>query len=678
MALRQLTLIYFAGDCTNKFPHCNQCDGIVLLPKDPDILLTGVSHIIATIVNGPPWDDEALRYDIEFDDAVLVDPTMQLAQCDFRIFCYDDYARFLTANLAVQGIQVGETPSLDLDINGVLITGNVKLSATPGNTLSIQPDGLLSSFAETPLTPVDTQSVNLTATGTSNHTLQADVIISALAGNQVSIAADGLFVPQFVETPETPLAVVDTLTVDLTSSGTLGHTVQADVRVSTNIANQIQILPDGLYVAPDAPETGVIVVDTQSVNLTSSGVNGHTIQADVNISAVAGNQVTLNPDGLYVAGFVETPLTVVDTTTVNLTSSGVSGHTVQADVIISPNVGNQLSNPGNGLFVPAVVQTPLTVVDTTTVNLTNCGVDGHTVQADVIISPNAGNQLSNPGNGLFVAATVQTPLTVVDTSTVNLTSSGVDGHTVQADVIISPTAGNQLINIGNGLYVPDPGTDTLVDNGNRTFTHTSVDGIAVTFCQGIQTVRNDTACAGAGVGATKVIEAASFNGCELILQAEAKSYLSGAAASACAPGFLTPNGAGVFDLNGIDLNVVINNPSPCRQMDGWISTYIGTELFSPLGGTRDYAVRVSTMNSPNPPLYNQISRSTEISATANWRMSGGGYDQMLLNERGGFLPPSSARTIQVRTRLETFPGNQNTAIDFNCATVRLLGWAMNT
>ena len=47
--------------------------------------------------------------------------------------------------------------------------------------------------AATPITPVDTNSINLTVSGTLNHTLQADAIISPNANNQLSILGNGLF-----------------------------------------------------------------------------------------------------------------------------------------------------------------------------------------------------------------------------------------------------------------------------------------------------------------------------------------------------------------------------------------------------------------------------------------------------------------------------------------------------
>lgn len=56
-----------------------------------------------------------------------------------------------------------------------------------------------------------------------------------------------------------------------------------------------------------------------------------------------------------IEGTIATPITPVDTQSINLTVSGVNNHTLQADVIVSPNAGNRLSIQGNGLFASPMV-----------------------------------------------------------------------------------------------------------------------------------------------------------------------------------------------------------------------------------------------------------------------------------------------------------------------------------
>lgn len=183
--------------------------------------------------------------------------------------------------------------------------------------------------------------------------------------------------------------------------------------------------------------TPLSVTDTQSVDLTFIGNN---LSADVFVSAVAGNTLVLQPDGLYVASGGGEATTVSDTTTVDLTLTGVD---ITADVIISPNAGNILIDDGSGLYVPTSLPT---VSDTTTVDLTLAGIN---ISADVIISPNAGNSLINAGNGLFVSTIIGESTTVADTSTIDLTMTG---YQITADVLIDPAPDNIIQIAGGGLY----------------------------------------------------------------------------------------------------------------------------------------------------------------------------------------------------------------------------------
>lgn len=65
---------------------------------------------------------------------------------------------------------------------------------------------------QTPLTVVDTNSIDLTASGAFNATLQADARISATAGNIITVNADGLYVPKDVLTTLGYNAVTGVLT----------------------------------------------------------------------------------------------------------------------------------------------------------------------------------------------------------------------------------------------------------------------------------------------------------------------------------------------------------------------------------------------------------------------------------------------------------------------------------
>ena len=135
-------------------------------------------------------------------------------------------------------------------------------------------------------------------------------------------------------------------------------------------------------------------------------------------------------------------LAVQDTTSVDLT---LTGGVLSANVIISPNAGNQLQLLPNGLYV-APSTFSLNVIDTNTVDL---NLAGGNLSANVIVSPNAGNALQVLPNGLYVAPSTFS-LTVSDTNTVDL---NLVGNNLSANVVVSPNAGNALQVLPNGLYV---------------------------------------------------------------------------------------------------------------------------------------------------------------------------------------------------------------------------------
>lgn len=352
-------------------------------------------------------------------------------------------------------ITVVDSESVNLQSSGVdnhTIQAFVKLSSCAGNRLTTQTDGLC--VQETPLTTIDTPTLLLSTSGVSDHILQGSVRISACAGNRLAVQADGLCVQ---ETPNVPLTVVDTATIDLTSSGVDGHTLQADVKLSTTGGNQIQISGGGLYVAPFV-ETPFVANDSASIDFTTSGVNNHTLTGTVKVSAAAGNQIVTNVDGIFVAANVETPLVANDSPTINFTSSGTAGHTLTAAVNISNCPGNILRAGVDGLCVVETSETPITGTDTASVNLTVGGVNAHTVQADVKISATAGNQIAVNADGLFVAATpvaAQTPLVANDSASINFTTSGTDNHTLTGVVKVSATVGNLITTNGDGIYVAE-------------------------------------------------------------------------------------------------------------------------------------------------------------------------------------------------------------------------------
>lgn len=240
--------------------------------------------------------------------------------------------------------------------------------------------------------------------------------------------------------PETLIAVVDTPSVNLTSSGPFGHTLQADVIISPDAGNATVILPNGVYTpdlctaAADADPGAPVVFDV--TELLGADCLTHTV--------------------------TETPITVVDSNSVDLTSSGPFGHTIEADVNLSANPGNQIVELVDGLFVPAGTDVNIAVLDTACLDLSIVEAPAGTflISGAPVISPNPGNNISCVGNGLFVpvaAAVNPTVIQAVDNGCIELDAveAPADTWTITPTLVISPNAGNVAECLGNGLYVPE-------------------------------------------------------------------------------------------------------------------------------------------------------------------------------------------------------------------------------
>lgn len=97
-----------------------------------------------------------------------------------------------------------------------LNTSTNVLSISNGNAVDFT--SILPTFSQVAINPVDSTTVNMTANGTANTNISADVIISPDSGNSLVAHSNGLFVP-------TPVADTDEL-VKASAAGTAGTLIQ--------------------------------------------------------------------------------------------------------------------------------------------------------------------------------------------------------------------------------------------------------------------------------------------------------------------------------------------------------------------------------------------------------------------------------------------------------------------
>ncbi len=120
------------------------------------------------------------------------------------------------------------------------------------------------------------------------------------------------------------------------------------------------------------------------------------------------------------------------------------------------------------LDVPLSTETTFAGIDSDGIDYTAGGTAGHAPIYKVKIDPasDAALTVGSAGVKLTLPATLETALTVTDTSTINLTPGGTHGHLLQADAIISTEADNFLVD-NTGLYAG------FIDSGTINF---SIDG----------------------------------------------------------------------------------------------------------------------------------------------------------------------------------------------------------
>ena len=157
----------------------------------------------------------------------------------------------------------------------------------------------------------------MNASGVDNHTLSASVRLSATAGNQIATQADGLYVAAFTQTALSP---VSTNSVILAGSGTAGHTLQADVRIdpAAGKQNAITMSAAGVRVAPTRKTRVVAASGSITAADTVVIVNNGTTNITLTMSG------TFDPDhGLSISRAAGSTGTVT-------IAAGTTGHTFQA------------------------------------------------------------------------------------------------------------------------------------------------------------------------------------------------------------------------------------------------------------------------------------------------------------------------------------------------------------
>lgn len=306
----------------------------------------------------------------------------------------------------------------------------------------------------------DTSTIDLAGTGIVGDPLLASVKISTTAGNALTSNSTGLYVPTPSYTGESTLVTADSSTLAFSTSGTAGHSLTGSVKISNTAGNTLVINGNGLYVpTPSFTQDTLIASDSNSIDFTTTGPNGHNLTGNVKISPDSGNSVEIRSNGLFAAGLTNTPITVAASDSIEILTSGTDNHTLTPSLKISAISGNQASVVSDGLYVPqpTFLQDPLTTVDSTTIDFTTSGTSGHTLTGAVKISSDAGNIIEARAGGLFAQATGSTISGTSNYVAKFATSSTLGDSLIYDDgakVVIGGTSGSSLFNVvGQGSII---------------------------------------------------------------------------------------------------------------------------------------------------------------------------------------------------------------------------------
>jgi hypothetical protein len=188
----------------------------------------------------------------------------------------------LTCSFVLSCISPGQ--NTNISTGGIISAGQLVPGPNNGQYTWLSPNGTpLFTFNAliAPLSVQDTPTVDLTLTPA--NVLSANVNVSAQPGNVIQILPDGLF----VSATSINLSVQDTPTIDLTLSA--GNVLSASVNISGQPNNQLQVLPDGLYISPASDPCL-----SSSPNLVNFPTNG--ILATYNASTGCLERIVIPPE----------------------------------------------------------------------------------------------------------------------------------------------------------------------------------------------------------------------------------------------------------------------------------------------------------------------------------------------------------------------------------------------
>ena len=146
----------------------------------------------------------------------------------------------------------------------------------------------------------DTNTFDVSLTGVGNTTIRGNVKVSNTANNKIQVFSDGLYVASSSVSTTLPTLYINGNVIGINGSNSLTLPTQGLQNLAIS-GNQLSISGGNSVPLPSLTESPVIANESGTIRFSQSSVNSHVFSADVRISALAGNRVTISSDGIYVA-----------------------------------------------------------------------------------------------------------------------------------------------------------------------------------------------------------------------------------------------------------------------------------------------------------------------------------------------------------------------------------------
>jgi hypothetical protein len=403
----------------------------------------------------------------------------------FQTLAYNPTTNVLTLSNGGGSVTLS-TPApqtLSIDCSGQTI------SISNGNTISLTCLLQAIQVTQTPINPVNTSSINISATGTANTTISANLNLDNTQPNAAIIDSSGLYVPLQV-----PITVNNTSTITWSQSGSFGTNLTASAKIDSTQPNALIVTAGGLYVQP-----GPQLVSTNT-NTIQTIVSGNIIGANAIISPQSGNVLQATSQGLYVPAASGNAYTANNALTQIGSNFQWGGQLIQNTTVDHANQWQV-----NWINTPLInIGANNSLVGVNTVNI----VDNNTTNAVQEVLTVSGTRLLDNTHTTYSMSdsffTVESP--AFTTTAPNIALTGLSGQ-----IYFKPTGNLALTSDTNSYYSGIYGAAIAPGNFNITGTTISA-GIFRLSAVGTGNISQAAAIKITGVGSTPLSLGSAYSG----------------------------------------------------------------------------------------------------------------------------------------------------------------------